>query len=391
MDDHLLNVYNRIPINFVKGEGCYLYDADGNKYLDAFSGIAVTGLGHNHPAITKAIAEQAQSLLHISNLVEIPEQSSLSDLLVEKFADDARVFFSNSGAEAIETAVKLTRLYGHSKNIENPKVVVMSKGFHGRTNAAIAAGGSDKVKKGFEPLLPGFLVVEYNNTQALMNAVSEDKDIIAVLLEPLQGEGGINVPSPDYLAEVRAICDQNGLLMIVDEIQAGIGRTGKFFCYEHSGIIPDAITLAKGLANGLPIGATIIRAPHHELFKPGSHGSTFGGNPLSCRVASATINEIFSGNLLENATKQGEAIINGLRTVLKSNKHIVDIRGKGMMMGIEFDKEVRPMLPILLKHKMITNPSGTHVLRLLPPLIYTDEETQLLLDTLPKVIDEYFA
>lgn len=391
MDDHLLNAYNRIPINFVKGEGCYLYDADGNKYLDAFSGIAVTGLGHNHPAITKAITEQAQSLLHISNLVEIPEQSSLSDLLVEKFADDARVFFSNSGAEAIETVVKLTRLYGHSKNIENPKVVVMSKGFHGRTNAAIAAGGSDKVKKGFEPLLPGFLVVEYNNTQALMNAVSEDKDIIAVLLEPLQGEGGINVPSPDYLAEVRAICDQNGLLMIVDEIQAGIGRTGKFFCYEHSGIIPDAITLAKGLANGIPIGATIVRAPHHELFKPGSHGSTFGGNPLSCRVASATVNEIFSGNLLENATKQGEAIINGLRTALKSNKHIVDIRGQGMMMGIEFDKEVRPMLPILLKHKMITNPAGTHVLRLLPPLIYTDAETQLLLDTLPKVIDEYFA
>ncbi len=391
MDDHLLNVYNRIPINFVRGEGCYLYDTEGNKYLDAFSGIAVTGLGHNHPAITKVITEQAQDLLHISNLVEIPEQSALSDLLVEKFAEDARVFFSNSGAEAIETAVKLTRLYGHSKNIDNPKVVVMSKGFHGRTNAAIAAGGSDKVKKGFEPLLPGFLVVEYNNTQALMDAVNADKDIIAVLLEPLQGEGGINVPSPDYLAEVRSICDQNGLLMIVDEIQAGIGRTGKFFCYEHSDIVPDAITLAKGLANGVPIGATLIRAPYHELFKPGSHGSTFGGNPLSCRVASATINEIYASNLLENATKQGEAIINGLRDKLKGNKHVVDIRGKGMMMGIEFDKEVRPMLPILLKHRMITNPAGTHVLRLLPPLIYTDTETELLLDTLPKVIDEYFA
>lgn len=391
MDDHLLNVYNRIPINFVRGEGCYLYDTEGNKYLDAFSGIAVTGLGHNHPAITKVITEQAQDLLHISNLVEIPEQSDLSDLLVEKFAEDARVFFSNSGAEAIETAVKLTRLYGHSKNIDNPKVVVMSKGFHGRTNAAIAAGGSDKVKKGFEPLLPGFLVVEYNNTQALMDAVNADKDIIAVLLEPLQGEGGINVPSPDYLAEVRSICDQNGLLMIVDEIQAGIGRTGKFFCYEHSDIVPDAITLAKALANGVPIGATLIRAPHHELFKPGSHGSTFGGNPLSCRVASATINEIYASNLLENTTKQGEAIITGLRDKLKGNKHVVDIRGKGMMMGIEFDKEVRPMLPILLKHRMITNPAGTHVLRLLPPLIYTDTETELLLDTLPKVIDEYFA
>lgn len=389
MENHTLHVYNQLPIQFERGEGAWLFDRDGNKYLDAFAGIAVTGLGYNNPAITKAIKDQVDKLIHISNLVEIPQQIELSNLLVEKLGYDARVFFNSSGAEAVETAIKTSRLYGHSKSIAEPKIIVMEKAFHGRTMGTISAGGGEKTRAGFDPFLPGFVRVPYNNPQAINKAIEADKDIVAVLVEPIQGESGVSVPSAEYLNEVRAICDNNGLLMMLDEVQTGMGRTGKFFCYEHNGIQPDVVTLAKGLANGIPIGACIIKAPYYELFKVGSHGATFGGNPLSCAVAVATLKELYRGNWMENAAKQGKKILEGLQAGLAGNKHVVGIRGKGLMIGIELDRESRDLLPIALKHKIIFNVAGTHVIRLLPPLIYDDQQTQQLIDVMPKIINEY--
>lgn len=390
MTDHTLNVYNRLPVQFERGEGAWLYDTKGNKYLDALAGIAVTGLGHKHPQVMQAISKQMHKIIHVSNLLEIPEQSALSDLLVAKFGADARVFFSNCGTEAVETAIKLTRLYGHSKNIAEPKVIAMSKAFHGRTMASISAGDSAKARAGFDPLLPGFVRVPFNDLNAVREAIKADPSIVAVLVEPIQGESGINVPDADYVTQLRRICDEHGLLLMLDEIQSGMGRTGKFFAFEHNGIKPDVVTLAKGLANGLPIGATIIRAPFYELFKPGSHGSTFGGNPLCCAVAIATVNELHNGKWFANAAKQGQKILDGLRKALAGNKHVLAVRGKGLMIGIELDKEAREILPIALKHNVLFNIAGTHVIRLLPPLIFTDEQSEMLIDKLPQIIAEYY-
>lgn len=391
MADHTLQVYNRLPVQFVRGEGAWLYDSEGKKYLDAIAGIAVNGLGTNNPVITKTIQEQAEKIIHVSNLVQIPQQVDLSNLIVEKLGYDARVFFVNSGAEAVETAIKLSRLYGHSKGIAEPKVAAMTTSFHGRTMGTISAADNVKCRTGFDPLLQGFVRVLYNDIQALRYAVMADKDIVAVLIEPIQGEAGLKVPAADYLNKVRELCDEFGLLMMLDEIQSGMGRTGKFFCHEHNNIRPDVITLAKGLANGLPIGACIIRAPYYELFKPGSHGTTFGGNPLSCTLGIATINELYRGKWMENAAKQGQKILDGLKAALKDNKHVKDVRGKGLMIGIELDKESRDILPIALKHGMLFNSAGTHVIRLLPPLIIDDQQTAMIIDQVPKIIAEYYA
>lgn len=390
MANHLLNVYNQLPIHFEYGKGAWLFDAAGNKYLDAFSGIAVTGLGHNHPAVTATIQQQAAKLLHISNVVEIPQQSALADLLVEVAGMDAKVFFNNSGAEAVETALKLARLYGHSKNIESPKIAVMQGAFHGRTFATITAGDNAKAKAGFEPLLPGLVRVPYNNPAAIEAALKDDKDIVAVLVEPIQGESGVKVPADDYLNKVRAICDEYKVLMLLDEVQSGMGRTGKFFAHQFNNILPDAITLAKGLANGIPIGACIIRAPYCDLFKVGSHGATFGGNPLSCATAQTTVQEIVQHKLYENAAKQGKKLLDGFKAALKDNPHVVEIRGKGLMIGIQLDKECRPILPIALKHGIIFNIANLNTIRLLPPLIINDQETQQIIDTIPQLIKEFY-
>lgn len=391
MADHLVHSYSRLPVQFAYGDGCYLYDTNGKKYLDAYSGIAVTGLGHNHPAVTNAILKQAKQIIHTSNLVEVPQQIELSNRLVELAGMDAQVFFNNSGAEAIETAIKLSRLYGRSKNITNPKIIVMEGAFHGRTMATISAGDNPKARDGFEPLLPGFVRVKYNDINALDAAIKLDTEIVAILLEPILGESGIIVPSKDYLTNLRAICDQYNLLLMLDEVQTGVGRTGKFFCFEHNNIKPDVITLAKGLANGVPIGACIIKKPYCDLFKPGSHGSTFGGNPLSCAAAIATVDEITSKQLYLNAALQGEKVLLGLNNALNSNPHVKAVRGKGLMIGVELDRPCREILNIALQHNIIFNLANVNVLRILPPLNIQTEQAQKIIETIPEIITEYYA
>lgn len=390
MENHLAHTYNQLPIQFERGEGAYLYDTAGKKYLDAYCGIAVTSLGHNHPAVTKTIQTQAAKIIHASNLVEIPQQIELSNMLVSLAGFDGEVFFNNSGAEAVETAIKLARLYGHSKNIAVPKVVVMEGAFHGRTIATISAGDNAKGNAGFTPMLEGFVRVKYNDINALEEAVKADKDIVAVLLEPVQGERGVRVPNASYLNQVRILCDQHKLLMITDEIQCGVGRTGKFFCFEHNEIKPDAITMAKGLANGVPIGACIMRKPYADLFTPGSHGSTFGGNPLSCATAITTVREITGNKLYENAAKQGAKILAGLSDALLGNPHVKEVRGKGLMIGVELDQPCRDILQIALQHGIIFNIANLNVLRILPTININDEQTQFIIDTIPKLIDEFY-
>jgi acetylornithine aminotransferase len=387
----LLGVYNQLPIQWEHGEGVWLFDTNGNKYLDAFCGIAVTGLGHNHPAVTATIQSQAAKVIHASNVVQIPQQMELADRLVELAGMDAKAFFNNSGAEAVETLLKLARLYGHSKNIEIPKIIVMEGAFHGRTIATIFAGASAKAQAGFEPAIHGLVRVKFNDAAAIETALKLDKDIVAVLVEPIQGESGVQVPSDDYLNKVRELCDKYQVLMLVDEVQCGMGRTGTFFCHEQNKIKPDAISLAKGLANGVPIGACIIRAPYCDLFKVGSHGATFGGNPLSCAAAITTVNEIISHKWYENAAKQGKKINDSLRKSLAGNKHVVDIRGKGLMLGVQLDKECRDILTLALKHGIIFNIANLNTIRLLPPLIIDDVQTQMICDLIPQLINEYYA
>lgn len=391
MENHLVHTYSQLPVQFERGEGAYLYDTNGRRYLDAYCGIAVTGLGHNHPVITKAIQNQAAKIIHTSNVVEIPQQIELSNVLAALSGMEAEVFFNNSGAEAVETAIKIARLYGHSKQIPNPKIIVMEGSFHGRTIATISAGDNAKAQEGFQPLLTGFVRVKYNDISSIEAAIALDKDIVAVLLEPIQGESGVRVPNDNYLNQVRLICDKNNLLMMLDEVQSGMGRTGKFFCFEHNNILPDVITMAKGLANGVPIGACIIRKPYCDLFKPGSHGSTFGGNPLSTATAIATVHEITQHKLYENAAQQGEKIYSGLRRALASNPHVKQVRGKGLMIGVELDCPCRDILPIALKHGIIFNVANMNVLRILPTLNITDEQVQVIVDTIPKLIAEYYA
>jgi acetylornithine aminotransferase len=390
MENHLVHAYSQLPVQFERGEGVYLYDTTGKQYLDAYCGIAVTGLGHNYPAVTKAIQNQAAKIIHASNLVEIPQQIELSNMLAGLVGVDSQVFFNNSGAEAVETAIKIARLFGQSKKIASPKIIVMQGAFHGRTMAAITAGDNPKSKEGFDPLLPGFVRVPFNDAAAIEAAIKADRDIAAVLIEPIQGESGIKVSSDEYLKQVRKICDDLQVLMMLDEVQCGMGRTGKFFGFEHAGIKPDVITLAKGLANGVPIGACIIRKPFCDLFKPGSHGSTFGGNPLSCAAGIATLHEIINNKFYDNAAKMGAKIIAGLTEALKSNQHVKAVRGKGLMIGVELDQQCREILPIALKHGIIFNVANYNVLRLLPPLIINDAQAQQIIDTIPVLIEEYY-
>lgn len=388
--EHLLHTYNQLPIAFSHGSDGWLYDTSGKRYLDAFCGIAVTGLGHNHPVITKTIQEQAQKLLHISNLVEIPQQQALAEQLVNACGFDAKVFFSNSGAEAVETAIKLARLYGHSKDIVEPLIIVMTNAFHGRTMATISAGGSRKAQAGFEPLVQGFVRANYNDLKAITTIAETTPNVVALLMEPLQGEAGIRVLADDYLAQVREICTANNWLLMLDEIQTGMGRTGKLFAYQHTKITPDVITLAKGLANGIPIGATLVHNNYAKLFTPGSHGSTFGGNPLACAAGLATLTEIQQHKLWENAAKQGEKLLSGLRLALANHQHVVAVRGKGLMIGVELDRPCRDILKLALQHGIIFNIAQETTIRLLPPLTIGDQEVQMILDLIPKLITEFY-
>lgn len=381
-----MNTYSRMPIVLRKGRGMRLWSSDGKEYLDFLGGIAVNCLGHCHPKVVIALQKQAQRLLHVSNLYHIEPQIQLAKLLVENsFAD--KVFFCNSGTEAIEAAIKLARKYSSdNSSSERYEIITAYGSFHGRTFASLSATGQDKLKKGFEPLVPGFKHVPFNDIEALAKAVTNNT--CAVILEPIQGEGGIKIPSDDYLEQVRKLCDEHGILLILDEIQTGIGRTGTLFAYEHSGIEPDIITLAKGLGGGAPIGALLAKESVAASFQPGSHGSTFGGNPLVCAAAQAVLETLLEDSfILDNCKQTGKYFMESLEKLQKDfPETIIEVRGKGLMIGLELTKEGAYAVEQCAKRGMLINCTAGSVLRFTPPLIISEEEVDLLIDTLKDVL-----
>ena len=385
MSTHLMNTYARQPVAFVRGEGAYLWDENGKRYLDAVAGVAVNGLGHAHPKLVKAISEQAASVIHTSNLYRIPLQERLAERLCALSGMD-KAFFCNSGCEANEAAIKLARLYGHGKGIEVPTIIVMEKAFHGRTLATLTASGSRKIQAGFEPLLSGFARVPFNDIEAIRQVAEHNKSVVAVLVEVVQGEGGINLLAPDFLAQLREICDAQGWLLMLDEVQTGIGRTGTWFGFQHSGVVPDVMALAKGLGGGVPIGACLARGEAADVFKPGSHGSTFGGNPLACAAALATLEAIEEENLLDNARTRGEAIRSGLRQALAGVPGVVDIRGDGLMIGIELERPCGELVAVARDAGVLINVTADKVVRLVPPLVYGDAEVDALVAAVSGIV-----
>ena len=390
MTSSLMTTYNRLPVNFTHGEGASLFDANDNEYLDALAGIAVCGLGHAHPALTAAISEQAEKLLHTSNLYGIELQQQLADQLTSLSGMDS-VFFGNSGAEANEAAIKLARLYGHQKGIDKPAIIVMDNSFHGRTMATLSATGNRKVQAGFEPLVQGFVRVPYNDVAAIKSVAENNNDIVAILVEPIQGESGISIPEANYLNELRTICDDNGWLLMLDEIQTGMGRTGKWFAFQHNNIQPDVITLAKALGNGVPIGACIARGEAASTFTPGTHGSTFGGNPLACRAAMAVIDTIQQEDLLNNAQTIGQYLVDGFRDRLANIDGIQDIRGKGLMIAIELDRDCGELVQLALDKKLLINVAGGNRVRLLPPLIINQQQADQIIEIVSDIIQSFLT
>lgn len=386
----LITTYNPLPISFTHGEGVWLYDDQGNAYLDAFSGIAVCGLGHAHPEVTHAIQQQAARLIHTSNMVHIREQELLAEKLT-KLSGMEQVFFSNSGAEANETAIKLSRLFGHKKGIDTPAIIVMERAFHGRTLATLSASGSRKVQAGFEPLVPGFVRAPFNDLEAVNTIAANRNDIVAVMVEPIQGEGGIVVAEEMYLRGLEKLCRQHGWLLILDEIQTGNGRTGNYFAYMGYDLMPDIVTTAKGLGNGVPIGACLMRGQAANLFKPGSHGSTFGGNPLACATALAVLKVIERDGLCEKAVSKGLILKEKLIAELGEHPHVRMIRGKGLMLGMELDRPAMDLRLIGLKHGLLLNVTAENVIRLLPALIINEEEINELVARLVKSINAFVA
>jgi len=387
-NEYLMKNYAPMAVSFEKGDGALLWDTEGKQYLDALSGIAVTSLGHNHPAVTDAIRQQAEQLLHTSNLYSITRQQELSALLCEKAGMD-KVFFSNSGAEANEAAIKLARLYGHNQKIEKPQIIVMEHSFHGRTLATLSATGNRKVQAGFEPLVQGFIRAPYDDIEAIKNIAANNPNVVAVMLEPVQGEGGVHIPAADYLQQIREICDANNWLMILDEIQTGIGRTGQWFAYQHSDIKPDIITSAKALGNGVPIGACMAQGEVAELFHPGNHGSTFGGNPLACAAAIATINSIENENLIDRCNQLNELIVNQFKTELADTRGIKDIRAAGLLIGIELEEDCGQLVTDALDKGLLINVTAGNVVRLLPPFVMTDEQATQLVDMTCELITNF--
>jgi len=390
MAEHLMNTYKPLPVTFERGEGAYLFDSAGERYLDALCGIAVCGLGHAHPAVSEAICSQARRLLHTSNLYHIELQQKLADALCRVAAMD-RVFFSNSGAEANEAALKLARLHGHNRGIATPQVIVTEGSFHGRTLATLTATGNRKIQAGFEPLVPGFLRAPYNDLEALRTIADNSPGVVAILVEPITGEGGIRIPGEDYLKQIRALCDQHGWLMMLDEIQTGMGRTGRWFAHQHTGVIPDVMTLAKGLGNGVPIGACLARGAAAEVFKPGNHGSTFGGNPLAASAALAVIETLERDQLLGNAAAMGELLLQGFRGCLGALPGVVAIRGKGLMLGIELDRPCGELMQQALARRLLINVTADSVVRLLPPLTLSSEQAQTIVATVSELIEAFLG
>jgi acetylornithine aminotransferase len=383
----VMDTYARLPIAFSHGAGAYLYDTQGRRYLDALCGLAVTGLGHAHPRVTRAISEQASRVIHTSNLYQINAQQALADKLMAVSGME-RAFFGNSGAEANEAAIKIARLYGHGRDVKVPTIIVMDGSFHGRTMATLTATGSRKVQAGFEPLLTGFVRAPFDDVAAVETIAQNLDEVVAVFVEPVQGEGGILVPSANYLTELRRICDANDWLLMLDEVQTGNGRTGRYFAYQHTGILPDVVTTAKGLANGVPIGVCLARGAAASMFKPGNHGSTFGGNPLACAAACAVIDTLLDERLIERAAELGDRMLTRFRRALEGNNRVVAIRGHGLMFGIELSAPCPNLVRQALDRGLLINVTHERVVRLLPPLILSDAEADAIVDQVATLIRE---
>jgi acetylornithine aminotransferase len=387
-----MNTYARQPVTFVKGDGVWLWDEQGQRYLDALAGIAVNGLGHAHPELVAAISAQAGTLIHLSNIYSNPVQDALAEKLCAVSGMD-RVFFCNSGCEANEAAIKLARLYGHQKGIESPEIIVMEKAFHGRTLATLSATGNRKTQAGFEPLVSGFVRVPFDDLDAVSQVASRNANVVAVLVEPVQGEGGINVPhdANAYLQGLRKLCDEHGWLLMLDEVQSGIGRTGTWFAFQHTSIVPDVMTLAKGLGSGVPIGACLAQGKASEVFTYGKHGSTFGGNPLASIAGLTTLNVLEKDGLLAHAEQLGNWIADAFRTEFKDVKGVVNIRNAGLMIGIELDRPCAELVKQALEAKLLINVTADNVVRLLPPLVMNSEEAKQLVDILAPLIKNFLS
>ena len=387
MNHAVMPTYGRTDVQFVRGEGAWLIDEQGERYLDALSGLGVVALGHANSAVADALSAQSQALLHTSNLYRIPLQERLAERLASISGMD-NMFFANSGAEACECAIKIARLYGHTKQYTEPTIIVAESAFHGRTMATLTATGNRKVHAGFEPLVPGFLRVPYNDINSIEKIAANNNQVVAVFVEPIQGEGGIQIPDPDYLKGLRAICDANDWFLIIDEVQSGNARTGKYFCYQHSDILPDLVTTAKGLGNGVPIGVCLARGKAATLFQPGNHGSTFGGNPLSCAAANAVLDEFERLDIVNHAASMGTYLLDRFNKALLGDNRVKEIRGKGLMLGIELTSPCPDMTQRAFDQKLLINVTADSVIRLLPPLIINQEEADRIVDTICELIKQ---
>ena len=387
MSSHIMNTYARLPVTFEKGSGAILQDTNGKSYLDALSGIAVCSLGHAHPAISDAICQQSKKLIHTSNLYQIENQQQLADKLID-LADMDRVFFCNSGAEANETALKIAKKFGNQQNISNPAVIVMQNSFHGRTMATLSATGNEKVHEGFTPLVEGFVRVPFDDVEAV-KAQTSNQNIVAILVEPIQGEGGVHVPKAGYLTALREICDANNWLLMLDEIQTGIGRTGKWFAFQHESITPDVLTVAKALGNGIPIGACITKGKASEVLVPGNHGTTFGGNPLACAAGLAVINTLEMNNHIPSIATKGQLLLEEFKLALSDKKGVIDIRGKGYMIGIQLDRPCAELVGVALEQGLLINVTRGDTIRLLPTFVMSSEQTDQLVSQLTQIITEF--
>ena len=381
MANALMNTYGERSTTLVKGEGIYVWDNHGNRYIDAISGIAVCGLGHCHPAVSRALCEQAETLVHCSNLYNIEHQQTLGETL-QKISGMDKVFFSNSGAEANEAALKIARKFGQDRGISSPEVITAEKSFHGRTMATLSATGNAKVKAGFSPLLSGFQHADFNDIESIKKHSSSNT--VAIMVEPVQGEGGIHVANDHFLKELRELCDQNNWLLILDEIQTGNGRTGRYFAFQHEDILPDVVTTAKGLGNGVPIGACLAQGEAAAVLQPGNHGSTFGGNPLATRAALAVVNELTNSDLIANAEKMGTLMLTSFQQRLEGNTRVNTIRGKGLMLGIELNNDCGDLVEKGKQLGILINVTAGNTIRLLPPLIIDREQA---LDIVDKVVE----
>jgi len=386
---HLMQTYSPQPVSFARGEGAWLWDTEGKKYLDALAGIAVNGLGHAHPVLVKALSEQAGRIIHTSNLFRVAEQERAAQKVCA-IAKMDNAFFCNSGAEANECAIKLARLYGHQRGVENATIIVMEKAWHGRTLATLSATGSRKAQAGFEPLMGGFLRVPYNDFAAV-EKLADNASIVAVLLEVLQGEGGIHVADADYVRKLREICDRKQWLLMIDEVQSGIGRTGKWFAHQWTDVVPDVMPLAKGLGSGVPIGACLARGAAAKVFKPGNHGTTFGGGPLVSVAAITTLEVIEKEGLLKNAEAMGRVIMDGLKRELAGLAGVREIRGMGLMIGVELDRPCGDIVKEALEAGLVTNVTADKVIRLLPPLVIRKNEAEMLVGILAPLVKRFLA